>query len=51
MKNGTKRGVLSEAGGGPLAAVARGANLHDSLLLQDALGAAVVEPPDPRGHG
>ena len=49
-KNGTKRGVLTEADGGPLAVVVRGANVHDSLLLQDALEAVVVESPDPRGH-
>jgi putative transposase len=47
-KNGTKRGVLTEAEGGPVAAVVTGANVHDSLLLQDALEAVVVEPPDPR---
>ena len=49
-KNGTKRGVLTEADGGPLAVVVTGANVHDSLLLQDALEAVVVEPPDPRAH-
>ena len=49
-KNGTKRGVLTEADGGPLAVVVTGANTHDSLLLQDALEAVVVEPPDPREH-
>jgi putative transposase len=42
--------VLTEADGGPVAVVARGANVHDSLLLQDALEAVVVEPPDPRQH-
>ena len=42
--------MLTEGEGGPLAAVVRGANVHDSLLLQDALEAVVVEPPDPRGH-
>jgi putative transposase len=40
--------VLTEAEGGPVAAVVTGANVHDSLLLQDALEAVVVEPPDPR---
>ena len=50
-KNGTKRGVLTEADGGPLAVVVKGANVHDSLLLQDALEAVIVEPPDPREHG
>lgn len=39
--------MLTEAGGGPLAAVVRGANVHDSLLLQDALEAVIVVPPDP----
>lgn len=42
--------MLTEADGGPLAVVVRGANVHDSLLLQDALEAVVVESPDPRGH-
>ena len=46
-KNGTKRGVLTEADGGPVAVVVRGANVHDSLLLQGALEAVIVEPPDP----
>jgi putative transposase len=27
-----------------------GANVHDSLLLQDALEAVIVEPPDPKKH-
>jgi putative transposase len=40
--------VLTEAEGGPVAAVVTGANVHDSLLLQDALEAVVVAPPDPR---
>jgi putative transposase len=39
--------VLTEADGGPLAVVVRGANVHDSLLLADALEAVIVEPPDP----
>jgi putative transposase len=42
--------VLTEADGGPLAVVVTGANVHDSLLLQDALEAVIVEPPDPREH-
>src|SRR5204863_3714945 len=46
-KNGTKRGVLTEADGGPVAIVVRGANVHDSRLLQDALEAVIVEPPNP----
>ena len=49
-KNGTKRGVLTEAEGGPVAVVVAGANVHDSLLLQDGLEAVVVEPPNPLEH-
>lgn len=40
--------MLTEADGGPIAVVVTGANVHDSLLLQDALEAVIVEPPDPR---
>jgi putative transposase len=39
--------VLTEADGGPLSVVVTGANVHDSLLLADALEAVIVEPPDP----
>ncbi len=39
--------MLTEADGGPLAVVVRGANVHDSMLLQDALEAVIVEPPNP----
>ena len=39
--------MLTEADGGPVAVVIAGANRHDSMLLQDALEAVVVEPPDP----
>jgi putative transposase len=39
--------VLTEADGGPLAVVVRGANVHDSMLLQDALEAVIVHPPNP----
>jgi putative transposase len=42
--------VLTEADGGPISIVVTGANVHDSLLLQDALEQVVVEPPDPREH-
>jgi putative transposase len=42
--------VLTEADGGPLAIVVKGANVHDSLLLQDALQEVIVEPPDPKNH-
>lgn len=39
--------MLTEADGGPVAVVVGGANVHDSLLLQDALEAVIVQPPDP----
>lgn len=39
--------MLTEADGGPVAVVVKGANVHDSLLLQDALEKVVVEPPNP----
>ena len=39
--------MLTEADGGPVAVVVTGANVHDSLLLQDALEAVIVEPPNP----
>jgi len=39
--------VLTEADGGPVAVVVKGANVHDSLLLQDALAAVIVKPPNP----
>jgi len=42
--------VLTEADGGPIAVVVKAANVHDSLLLQDALEAVIVEPPDPQQH-
>jgi putative transposase len=42
--------VLTEADGGPIAIVVKAANVHDSLLLQDALEAVIVEPPDPQTH-
>ena len=39
--------MLTEGGGGPLAVVVTGANVHDSLLLPDGLEQVVVEPPCP----
>jgi putative transposase len=39
--------VLTEADGGPVAVVVKPANMHDSLLLQDALEAVIVQPPNP----
>ena len=42
--------MLTEADGGPVAVVVKGANVHDSLLLQDALEAVIVQPPNPYKH-
>ena len=46
-KAGTKRSILTEAQGGPLAVVVAGANRHDSKLLSDTLEAVIVERPAP----
>ena len=42
--------MLTEAQGGPVSIVVKGASVHDSLLLQEALEPVIVEPPDPRQH-
>lgn len=47
-KPGTKRSVLVEADGGPLAVVIAGANVHDCKLLEATLEAIVVERPNPQ---
>ena len=41
-KPGTKRSLLVEADGGPLAVVIAGANVHDTQLLEKTLAAVVV---------
>lgn len=46
-KNGTKRSILVEAGGAPLAAVVAPANVHDTKLLSATIEAIVVERPEP----
>jgi putative transposase len=46
-KQGTKRSLLTEAKGIPLAVVVAGANRHDMKLLADTLEAVVVERPEP----
>lgn len=43
-KNGTKRHVLVDGDGGPLAVVVDGANRHDSKLLEPTLAARISEP-------
>ena len=46
-KPGTKRSVLTEAAGGPLAVTIVGANTHDTKALRATLEAIVVERPQP----
>jgi putative transposase len=46
-KNGTKRSLLTDGAGGPLAAVVAPANVHDTKLLKATLEAVVVERPKP----
>jgi putative transposase len=46
-KNGTKRSLLVEAGGGPLAIVVAPANRVDAQLLDATIEAIVVERPQP----
>ncbi len=48
-KKGTKRSLLVEASGGPLAMVIAAANVNDHLLLQATIEALIVERPSPRG--
>jgi putative transposase len=47
-KNGTKKHVLTDGQGGPLAAVIAAANVNDHKLLEDTIDAIVVERPDPK---
>jgi putative transposase len=46
-KNGTKKSLLVERRGGPLAVVVAGANVHDAKLLEATIEAIVVERPVP----
>jgi putative transposase len=46
-KKGTKKSLLVEGSGGPLAIVVAGANVHDTKLLEATLEAIVVERPLP----
>ena len=46
-KHGTKRSILVEASGGPLAVVIAGANVHDTKLLEATIEAIVVDRPAP----
>lgn len=49
-KNGSKRSVIVDGRGGPLAVVVAGANVHDTKLLEQTIDAMVVERPDPEKH-
>lgn len=44
-KNGTKKSILTDGQGGPLAIVVAGANVHDAKLLEQTIEAMVVERP------
>lgn len=46
-KNGVKRSLLVEAGGGPLGVVIAAANVNDHKLLAATIEAVVVERPEP----
>jgi len=46
-KNGTKRSMLTDAGGGPLGVVVAAANVVDAKLLDKTIEAIVVERPEP----
>jgi len=46
-KNGTKRSLVTDGGGGPLGVVVAPANMHDTKLLDQTLEAIVVERPQP----
>lgn len=46
-KNGTKKSVLVDERGGPLAIVIDGANVHDCKLLEATIEAIVIKRPEP----
>lgn len=46
-KNGSKRSLLTEASGGPLAIVVAPANVNDQFLLDETISSIVVERPRP----
>lgn len=50
-KNGVKRSLLVEGGGGPLGVVVAPANVHDTKLLEATIEAIVVERPMPSRDG
>jgi putative transposase len=46
-KNGSKKSILTERNGGPLAVVVAGANVHDTKLLDQTIESIVVDRPKP----
>jgi putative transposase len=46
-KNGTKKSLLTDAGGGPLSLIVAPANVNDHKLLEQTIEAMVVERPKP----
>jgi putative transposase len=44
-KAGSKRSLLTEADGGPVAVTLAGANVHDAKMLEETIAAVVVERP------
>jgi putative transposase len=46
-KNGSKRSILTDRGGGPLSVVVAGANVPDTKLLDQTIEAIVVDRPKP----
>ncbi len=46
-KNGTKKSILTDRSGGPLAIVVAGANVVDAKLLEKTIEAIVVDRPKP----
>ncbi len=46
-KAGTKKSLATDGDGGPLGVVIAGANVPDCKLLDETIGAVVVERPDP----
>ena len=46
-KNGTKKSLLVDGGGGPLGVVIAAANVNDHLLLRETIEAIVAERPEP----
>jgi hypothetical protein len=46
-KNGSKKSILTDRQGGPLAIIVAGANVHNAKLLDKTIEAIVVERPKP----